>query len=121
MPITFADRVRSRWRASVIMFLVATAIAEGLTWVVMTFIVFVALSAGGAVMSEEMRRLLMVSVQILVGFVGLATWGIRGIQIHNIDTILMSAGAMEKQLISARIQQEGIPVVNLVGSVEDPG
>ena len=102
MNPTFADRVHSRWRSSIILFIVGFAVAQALVWSMMSFIVFVAIQID----TPEKRRLLLTVVQILIGAVYLWSWSVRGIQINSIDAILRDAGPTERAVIQARIAQE---------------
>jgi hypothetical protein len=109
--VTFNERVKARWQTSIAMFLIGFAVAEALVWVMMSFIVFVAIP----IEAVDHRRLLLTVVQILIGAVYLWSWAVRGIQLVNIDTILQDAGDIERKLIAARIAQEGVEVKELVG------
>jgi hypothetical protein len=112
--MTFHDRVRARWWASIIMFAVGFAVAELLVWVLMSFVVFVAFSAGGFSLTQELRRLLMIVVQVLIAGVYLWSWAVRGIQLVSVDTILRDSGPLERKVIAARIEQE-TPGVHVPG------
>jgi type VI protein secretion system component VasK len=100
--MTFNERVQARWWASIILFIVGFLVAETLVWVMMSFIVFVAIQ----IAASEQRRLIMVVVQILIGAVYLWSWAVRGIQLVNIDVILRDAGPLERAIIRERIAQE---------------
>lgn len=112
---TFSDRVKSRWWASIIMFAVGFAVAQLLVWVMMSFIVFVAVQ----IIDLQQRRLMLTVVQILIAAVYLWSWAVRGVQLVNIDTILRDAGPLERDIISKRIEQEGVKVVKLVEGPEE--
>jgi len=84
------------------MFIVGFVVAQLLVWVMMTFIVFVAIP----ISFTEQRRLLLVVVQILIAAVYLWSWAVRGIQLVSIDTILRDAGPLERDIIQKRIGQE---------------
>lgn len=111
---TFSDRVRSRWWVSIIMFVVGFAVSQFLVWVMMSFIVFVAVQ----ITMADQRKLLMTVVQILVAAVYLWSWAVRGIQLVSIDTILKDAGPLERAVIKQRIEQEGINLVEMTGGPE---
>ena len=100
--MTFNERVRSRWWASITMFVVGFAVAQLLVWVMMTFIVFVAVQ----IVDPAQRRLILVVVQILIAAVYLWSWAVRGMQLVNIDVILRDAGPLERDIIKQRIAQE---------------
>jgi type VI protein secretion system component VasK len=100
---TFNERVRSRWWASIILFIVGFLVAEALVWAMMTLIVFVAVP----IPDPAQRRLILTVVQILIGAVYLWSWAVRGIQLVNIDVILRDAGPLERDIIKQRIAQEG--------------
>lgn len=106
--MTFNDRVKARWWASIILFIVGFLVSQALVWVMMTLIVFVAVQ----IADPAQRRLILVVVQILIGAVYLWSWAVRGIQLVNIDVILRDAGPLERDIIKQRIAQE-VPTLEL--------
>lgn len=101
--MTFQNRVRRRWIASVIFALSGFALVELLVFVMLAFVVFVALD----IQPESARRLLITIVEFLVGGAFLLAYSIRGMQNATLDTLLQDAGPLEREVIRARIVQEG--------------
>lgn len=99
---TFQDRVKMRWWASIIMGVLGFLVAELLVFVLMSFVVFVAIQ----IPEPEQRRLLLTVVQILIAAMYLWSWAVRGMQLVNVDTILRDAGPLEREIIKGRIAQE---------------
>lgn len=100
--MTFTDRVRRKWIMSILFGTLGFFFAQLLVWVMMSFVVFVALELDYG----SRRTLLLVVVQFLVGAVYLWSWAVRGMQTSSIDVLLRDAGPIERELIQARIKQE---------------
>lgn len=104
--MTFEQRVRRRWWTSIIWFVVGAVIVGMLTWVMMAFVVFVLIT-----FEDTQRRLIMTVVQFLVYGSYLFAWSSRGAQMAStVDVVLRDAGPIERDLIVARLAQEGVPV-----------
>ena len=100
--MTFSDRVKRRWIASVLFAIFGFLAVELLVWIVLVFVLFVALEmpAGSS------RSLLIVIVEVLVGLSSMFAYAVRGMQNSSIDVLLRDAGPLERDIIAARIRQE---------------
>ena len=131
--MTFSERVKARWRAPITAFIVGLAVAEVLVWVLLAFVVFVALSAAGIAVPVEMRRMILIINQITVLATAFCMWIARGIQLSaDVNTIIGTASPLQKQLLGTQlteeaqaesalvkverlIAEEAVPVIDLVG------
>jgi hypothetical protein len=136
--MTFSERVKARRRASIIAFFVALALVEIVIFVLFTFVVFVALSASGVIVSPEMRRMMLIVNQLCVLIVAGVMWIARGIQLSSdITAIIQHASPLQKQLLGTQLTEEAqkenalvtvetviaaehVPVVDLTGAAGQP-
>jgi hypothetical protein len=136
--MTFSQRVRARWRASIIAFCAGLLVAEVLVWVLMSFVVFVALSSSGVALSPELQRMFLIVVQIAVLLSACCMWLARGIQLSSdVNAVIAGASPLQKQFLGMQLTEEGnaetgiakverlitdqaVPVVDLTGSVTRP-
>jgi len=106
--MTFSERVRARWRASIIAFCAGLAVAEVLVWILMSFVVFVALHASGVDLSPELRRMFLIVVQIAVLLTACCMWLARGIQLSSdVNAVIAGASPLQKQLLGMQLTEEG--------------
>lgn len=117
MALTFSDRVRSRWWASIVLFAVGCLVAQGLVWIMINFIAFTALKAGGYDLSFDMRRLLMVIVQILIALVCLWMWIARGFQLSQ-NVNVRNISPLQKRLVALQLSEEADHEPNYLKAVE---
>jgi hypothetical protein len=115
--MTFNERVKARWWASVIMFAVGFVVAQGLVWLMISFIAFTALKAGGYDLSFEMKRMVMIIIEILIGMVSLWMWIVRGFQLPgNID--IRNASPLQKRMVAVQLNEDADEEPNYVKAVD---
>ena len=118
--MTFSDRVRTRYRASIVAFCAGLCVAEALVWVLMTFVVFVALSASGVVLALDMRRMILIIVQISVLMTAFCMWIARGIQLSaDVNALISNASDLQKKLLGVQLVEEaGMPTEDVDRLIE---
>jgi hypothetical protein len=105
--MNFSDRVRARWRASIIMFCIGLAVTEGFVWLLMNFVVFAALHAASVTVPDELQRMILILNQITVFIAACAMWLARGIQMsRDAYCTVENASPMEKKIIGVQLVEE---------------
>jgi hypothetical protein len=100
--VTFNDSVRARWISSIVFGLVGFALVEMVVWVMMVFVIFVAVQ----IAEQSSRLMIIVVTEFLVGISYCGGWLARGMRASNIDVMVRDAGPIERDIIKARIAQE---------------
>jgi hypothetical protein len=80
--------------------------AEGLMWLLVNFVAFTALHYAGFELAPDVKNLIVILVEVVIGLSCLWMWMVRGMLSHNIDMILAESSPTERAVIAARIQAE---------------
>ncbi len=99
--LTFEQRVFRRWLASILFGALGFLISEGLTTLIVMFVVFVAIP-----LSADAQKIILTCWTVLIGVNYFFAWGFRGIQKESVDTVIKFMGPLQRKVIIAQLQEE---------------
>jgi hypothetical protein len=99
--LTFEQRVFRRWLTSILLGALGFFISEGLTTLIIVFVVFVAIP-----LSADAQKIILTCWMVLIGVNYFFAWGFRGIQKENVDTTIKYMGPLQRKVIIAQLQEE---------------